>query len=143
MERFLDLSDRDEVLRRVLHDWLLRELRDDIVSKITWKHPELDEACGRLRVRADLDEPHDIYFLTPVGLDGQFFYKNPVGEALYSAECDVVVDHEDAAIRTRLARGRLYWVGGDGPRGYRISEGFEQLLQDVQAQLLEQTRTSS
>lgn len=129
MERFLDLSNRDEVVRRVLGDWLLRELRDELVSRLTWHDPEIQPYAAGLRVRADLSQSHDVYFLTPVGLGGKFFYEHPVGEALYSAEAHVVVEHEDAGLRVVLAQGRLFWVGSDDSRGYRISEGFDALYQ--------------
>lgn len=131
MERFLDLSKRDEVVEKVLEDWLLRELRDEIVSKLSWKTPALGPLALHLRLRADRHKPLDVYFLSPVGIGGKFFYEYPVGEALYSAECDVIVEYDDGPIKTRLAEHRLYWVGSGDPKGYRISEGFDDLFEAV------------
>src|SRR5581483_1233562 len=115
MDRFLDLSDRKEVVENVLEDWLLRELRDELVSRLTWKHPKMTSVAQGLRVRLDAKRPLEVYYLTPVGIGGKFFYEHPVGEALYSAECQVIVEHEEGALRTRMAEGRLFWVGTDEP----------------------------
>lgn len=134
MERFLDLTNRNEVVEKVLEEWLLRELRDDLVSRLTWKYPESSDA-HRLRVRGDYTKPLDVYYLSPVGIGGKFFYDRPVGEQLYSAECHVVVEHEEDQVRTRLGEGRFYWVGSGDPRGYRISEGFEDLWTQIVASL--------
>jgi len=135
VERFLNLANRDEVLERVLEEWLLRELRDEIVSRLTWKTPTLTPAAARLRVRADRDKPIEVYFLSPVGIGGKFFYDHPVGETLYSAECDVVIEYEESSVKSRLAAQRLYWVGSGDPKGYRISEGFDELLAAVHKKL--------
>lgn len=131
VERFLNLANRDEVIDKVLEEWLLRELRDELVSRLTWKAPALAPVASRLRVRADRHRPLDVYFLSPVGIGGKFFYDHPVGEALYSAECDVVIEYEENSLKTRLASRRLYWVGSADPKGYRISEGFEELFEAV------------
>lgn len=138
MERFLDLSNRDDVVETVLEDWLLRELRDELVSRLTWKVPKLGPIAHRLRVRVDTRKPLDVYFLTPVGIGGKFFYEHPVGEALYSAECHVIVEHEEEAVRKRMAEARLFWVGSGDPKGYRISEGFDELFESLQSQLQRQ-----
>lgn len=140
MERFLDLSDRKGVVATVLEEWLLRELRDELASRLTWATPALHSVIPGLRVRWDPAHPIEVYYLTPVGIGGKFFYEHPVGEALYSAECRVVVEHEQGALRTRLAEARLYWVGSGDPRGYRISEGFEELLAKVQSSLRDHGR---
>lgn len=136
----MDLSNRTEVVEKVLEDWLLRELRDELVSRLTWKAPKLSTAAARLRVRYDPDRPLDVYYLTPVGIGGKLFYEHPVGEALYSAECHVIVEYEEDTVRTRLAQERLYWVGSGDPRGYRISEGFDALFEAVGAGLLRHLR---
>lgn len=135
MERFLDLTRRDEVIQRVLHEWLLRELRDELASRLTWSDPGLHPHVGGLRVRPATDRPVEIYFLTPVGIGGKFFYEHPVGEALYSAEAQVVVGLESESVRVQLGQERLFWVGSDEPRGYRISEGFDALFEQVLASL--------
>lgn len=136
MERFLDLMSRKDVIEKVLEDWLLRELRDELVSHLTWKMPRLTGIAANLRVRVDTHHPVEAYFLTPVGIGGKFFYEHPVGEALYSAECHVVVEHEEGALKTRVASRRLFWVGSGDPRGYRISEGFDELLEEARLELV-------
>jgi hypothetical protein len=140
MERFLDLSNRDEVVEKVLEDWLLRELRDELASRLTWRTPALASVVAGLRVKADRNKPLDVYFLTPVGIGGKFFYDHPVGEALYSAECHVVVEYDEGALRTRVADRRLYWVGSGDPKGYRISEGFDELFTAVHEALERRAR---
>jgi hypothetical protein len=137
VERFLNLANRDEVVDRVLEDWLLRELRDDLVSRLTWKAPALATVASGLRVRADRQRTIEVYFLSPVGIGGKFFYDHPVGETLYSAECDVVVEYEEKSVKTRLAEQRLYWVGSGDPKGYRISEGFDELFETTLRKLQE------
>lgn len=127
----MDLSDSENVIEKVLEGWLLRELRDEVVSRLTWRDPAWALPASRLRFRPDRGQALDVYFLTPVGLGGKFFYKHPVGEALYSAECDVVVEYEEGAVRTKVAQQRLFWVGSADPRGYRISEGFDDLLDSL------------
>lgn len=140
VERFIDLSKRAEVIETVLEDWLLRELRDDLVSRVTWKSPRLSEVAPRLRVRADSSKPVEVYFLSPVGIGGKFFYDHPVGETLYSAECHTVVEYEEGTVRTRIAEARLYWVGSGDPKGYRISEGFDELFDAVLKDLTRRAR---
>ncbi len=135
MERFLNLSDKAEVVEKVLEDWLLRELRDEIMSRLTWHAPHLGPLAAQLRIRWDPAQPMDVYFLSPVGIGGKFFYDHPVGEQLYSAECRVIVEYEEGAVRTRVGENRLYWVGSGDPKGYRISEGFDDLFEAVQADL--------
>lgn len=135
VDRFLDLSKRDEVVQRVLRDWLLRELRDELVSRLTWQDQRLAEWVPGLRVRVGEGQPVEVYYLTPVGIGGKFFYEHPVGEALYSAEAQVVVEHEGGAMRVGLGEGRLFWVGSGDPKGYRISEGFEDLYESILASL--------
>lgn len=131
VDRFLDLSNGDDVVNRVLHEWLLRELRDDLASRLTWRHPELQRFVGGLRLRVDASKPVEVYFLSPIGIGGKFFYEHPVGEAFYSAEAHVVVDYEAEAVRLRLAEDRLFWVGSGEGRGYRISEGFDDLFESI------------
>lgn len=131
VERFLNLANRDEVVEKVLEEWLLRELRDEIMSRLTWKRPNLARVAEGIRIRADRRRPLEVYFLSPVGIGGKFFYDHPVGETLYSAECEVLVEYEENSIKTRLAQHRLFWVGSADPRGYRISEGFDELFDTV------------
>ena len=148
MERFLDLSNRQEVIGRVLEDWLLRELRDELASRLTWKEPGTRLLASRLHVRLDEKEPVEVFYLSPVGLGGKFFYERPVGEALYSADCNVIVGLENGSRPTPLVTGRLYWVGSDEPRGYRITEGIEELFESLrnavarQAQVTRRARSS-
>lgn len=143
MNRFLDLNKREEVVEQVLGEWLLRELRDDLASRLTWKRPALSNDVPRLRVRMDAAKPVEVYYLSPVGIGGKFFYDHPVGETLYRAEAHVVVERAEGSVLATLAEQRLYWVGSGDPKGYRISEGFEELFEAVLAALTRRGSGSS
>lgn len=128
MPELVDMRNRAEVLSKVLDEWLLRELRDELVSRVTWKDASLAPLAAHLRVRLGRGEP-EVYMLTPVGIGGGFFFERPVGEGLYAAKATVVVEVEGAGAKAKLAEENVSWAGAPGePRGYRFTEGFEDLV---------------
>lgn len=141
MPDLVDMRNRAEVLSRVLDEWLLRELRDELVSRVTWKNPALHELAPRLRVRLAPRSDPEVYMLCAVGMGGDFFYEHPVGESLYAAKAEVLAELWGPAASMELARQAVSWAGASGePKGYRFTEGMDELVRDVVGRLEQQLR---